>query len=222
MQHQWKKLIFQGPAGCFFLCCGKESFHLSGSIQTEILQRIMPSLSKTLCACFLKKPAQKQTEGTGSMFSNALWILEKHDSFWNYNSTVKCFGVESRCWLITEGVRTSITDSFLLEQQDKKPEKICPQLLNSAVLQPGLKTSSHGSAELSELLLSLHHTVSFSHWNTKWIFSQFSSWKGSLQSAWPVWTWMNPAPRRIFLCSGRWCFLETTESACLFMLTFNP
>lgn len=50
-------------------------FHLSGSIQTEILQRIIPSLSRTPCACFLNKPAQKQTEGTSSVFSSALWIL---------------------------------------------------------------------------------------------------------------------------------------------------
>lgn len=50
------------------------------------------------------------------------------------------------------------------------------------------------------------------------MFSQFSSWKGSLQSAWPVWTWVSPAPGRIILCSERWCFLNlvvTIESAYL-------
>lgn len=60
-----------------------------------------------------------------------------------YNNTVKCFGAESRCWLITEAVRTGVIGSFLVEKQDNgEPEKTCPQLLNSAVLQPGLWTSS--------------------------------------------------------------------------------
>lgn len=66
---------FRVQQDVFFICCGKETFHLSGSIQTEILQRIIPRPSRTPCACFLNKPAQKQTEGASSMFSSALWIL---------------------------------------------------------------------------------------------------------------------------------------------------